>query len=67
MAQGLRPATAMFVNILNEIYAPAQDFVFNYLDDSVVGSIDDEDVHFYVFLDPKEPLTRSATRGADKL
>ena len=46
MAQGLAPATAWFVNILNEIYAPAMDFVFNYLDDSVVGSINDEDVHF---------------------
>ena len=46
MAQGLRPATAMFVNILNEIYASVQDFVFNYLDDSVVGSSNDEEVHF---------------------
>ena len=46
MAQGLRPATAMFVNILNEIYASVSHFVFNYLDDSVIGSTDDEDKHF---------------------
>ena len=46
MAQGLRPATAMFVNTLNEIYAPIMDFTFNYLDDSVIGSDKDEEVHF---------------------
>ena len=46
MAQGLRPATATFINILNEIYAPIQEFVVNYLDDSVIGSEDDEIAHF---------------------
>ena len=46
MAQGLRPATAMFVNILNEIYASVSNFVFNYLDDSVIGSSNDEHLHF---------------------
>ena len=46
MAQGLAPATAEFVNILNDIYAPVQDFVVNYLDDSVIGSEADEDIHF---------------------
>ena len=46
MAQGLKPATAMFVNALNEIYAPIMDFTFNYLDDSVIGSSNDEELHF---------------------
>ena len=46
MPQGLKPATACFINMLNEIYAPIQDFVVNYLDDSVIGSGDDEDLHF---------------------
>ena len=46
MAQGLAPATAEFVNIINEIYAPVSDFVVNYLDDSVIGSDSDENIHF---------------------
>ena len=46
MPQGLKPATATFINMLNEIYAPIQDFVCNYLDDSVIGSEDDEKIHF---------------------
>ena len=46
MAQGLAPATAEFVNIINEVYAPINDFVVNYLDDSVIGSDADEELHF---------------------
>lgn len=46
MPQGLKPATATFINMLNEIYAPIQEFVVNYLDDSVIGSDDDEELHF---------------------
>ena len=46
MPQGLKPATATFINMLNEIYAPIQDFVCNYLDDSVIGSEDNEEIHF---------------------
>ena len=46
MAQGLRPATATFVNITNEVYSEISDDVSNYLDDSVVGTVDDEEIHF---------------------
>ena len=46
MPQGLKPATAFFINMLNEIYAPIHEFVCNYLDDSVIGSEDNEEVHF---------------------
>ena len=46
MPQGLKPATACFINLLNDIYAPIQSFVVNYLDDSVIGSDDDDDIHF---------------------
>lgn len=46
MAQGLRPATATFVNITNEIYSEISEFFSNYLDDSVIGTDDDEELHF---------------------
>ena len=46
MAQGLKVASSNFVSILNTIYAKIMDWCFNYLDDSVLCSSDDEDVHF---------------------
>ena len=46
MAQGLKIATAWFIGILNEIYARVSEWVVNYLDDSVLGSEDDEELHF---------------------
>ena len=46
MAQGLRPATATFVNLTNQVYSPMSDHVSNYLDDSVIGTVNDEDIHF---------------------
>ena len=46
MAQGLKVASSNFVSILNTIYAKIMDWCFNYLDDSVLCSSDDEDAHF---------------------
>ena len=46
MAQGLKISTSWFIGILNEIYAKIADWLVNYLDDSVLGSINDEEVHF---------------------
>ena len=46
MAQGLKIATSTFINILNEVYAEIMDYVINYLDDSVVGTVNDEEIHF---------------------
>ena len=46
MAQGLKIATAWFIGILNNIYAKVSDWVVNYLDDSVLGSDNDEEQHF---------------------
>ena len=46
MAQGLKIATAWFISILNEVYARVSAWVVNYLDDSVIGSEDDEEKHF---------------------
>ena len=46
MAQGLKIATSWFIGILNQIYAKINEWVVNYLDDSVLGSDDNEDQHF---------------------
>ena len=46
MAQGLKIATAWFIGILNRVYAKIADWLVNYLDDSVLGSPNDEEVHF---------------------
>ena len=46
MAQGLKIATSWFIGILNDIYAKISTWVVNYLDDSVLGSENDEDLHF---------------------
>ena len=46
MAQGLKIATSWFIGILNEIYAKISKWVVNYLDDSVLGSENDELVHY---------------------
>ena len=46
MAQGLKIATSWFIGILNEVYAKINKWVVNYLDDSVLGSDDDEDIHY---------------------
>ena len=46
MAQGLKTATAVFIGILNRVYAKISDWIINYLDDAVIGSSDDEEEHF---------------------
>ena len=46
MAQGLKIATSWFIGILNQIYAKINEWVVNYLDDSVLGSEDNEELHF---------------------
>ena len=46
MAQGLKVASSNFVSILNTIYATIMTWCFNYLDDSVLCSDDDEEAHF---------------------
>ena len=46
MAQGLKVASSNFVSILNQIYATIMEWCFNYLDDSVLCSKDDENIHF---------------------
>ena len=46
LPQGLKTSCAHFVNILNEIYVSILDWLILYLDDSVIGSEDDEEFHF---------------------
>ena len=46
MAQGLKISTAWFIGILNRVYAKIAEWLINYLDDSVLGSPNDENLHF---------------------
>ena len=46
MPQGLKTATSNFIHILNDIYQKVLDYVFIYLDDSVITSKDCETEHF---------------------
>ena len=46
MPQGLSVATAWFCDAMIQTYRPIEEYVANYLDDSVVGSRNDENEHF---------------------
>ena len=50
LPQGMKTSTSIFINALGVIYQPISDFTFNFLDDCVVGSSDDENEHFDRFV-----------------